>query len=252
MNFKLSQVLQWARRVRDFLLGRAIKSDVAELDPLRKELDEVVEQLTVNASTQESITKQSRVQTTEIVRLRTALRDRHMKPIVRMSQTMTFDVTGADILFVLPYTRMNSERLAATGDAMVAVLKTVGPQFVARGFAADFVDQLSNATKALRDAVDQRSAQVSRRTGTTAAMDRDQARAVQLVRLIDALVRPAIEKDQELLAAWENVIQLRVSSSTKPASAPVTTSAAPALAPAPTATAPTTSAEVAQSQKSAA
>ena len=199
-------ILQWARRVRDFLMEHEPKSELAEMVTLRQELDDVVTQLTANAAAQEAITKQSRVQTTEIRRLRTNLRDGHLKPIVSMSRTMKLEINGSEITFVLPGPSIESERLAAAADAMVTALKVVGPQFVARGFAANFVEQLSNATKALREAIDERSAQVAKRTGTTAAVMRDGVRAVQLVRVIDPLVRPVIQGDPELVATWDNIV----------------------------------------------
>lgn len=182
MNTKLTWVLQWARRLRDFLVAHEPKSEVAELAALRKDLDDSIEQLTNGAATQEAITKQSRVQTMEIKRLRSALRDGNMKPIVRMSRTMKLVINNTEITFVLPDTNVDSERLAAAGDAMVTALNVVGPQFVARGFAPNFVEQLTNAVKALRVAIDQRSAQVAKRTGTTAAMQDEGDGCVQLVR----------------------------------------------------------------------
>jgi len=208
MDWKKTQVLQWGRRIRDFLFGYDLKSDIAELPALRKELDDAVGQLTAGAAAQEAMTKQARVQTTEINRLRHTLREKHLKPIVRMSRTMELDINGTQITFVLPHRKAMSERVATAADGMVTALKTVGPQFVARGFAPTFVEQLSAATKALRDAIDQRAAQVSRRVGTTAAMERDATRVIQLVRVIDTLVRPVIESDPEVLAAWENVMAL--------------------------------------------
>lgn len=143
-----------------------------------------------DAAAQEAITRQSRVQTTEIKRLRNALREGRLKPIVRMSRTM------------------RAERLASTSDAMVKAFNVVGPEFIARGFASNFVEQLSTATKALRDAVDHRSAQVAKRTGTTAKMQAHTNRLTQLVGVIDTLVRPVIQHNPELLAAWENVVIL--------------------------------------------
>lgn len=208
MNKKQTQVLPWARRVRDFLVEHDLKSDVAELIALRQELDGALGQLTVGAAAQEAITKQSLVQTTEINRLRKTLRDGHLKPIIRMSRTMKLEIAGTDQTFVLPHFRVDSETLASKADAMVTALNVVGPQFIARGFAANFVEQLSNATKALRAAIDQRSAQLSRRTGTTAAVGQEAARVVQLVRVIDTLVRTVIQNDPELLAAWNNVVAL--------------------------------------------
>lgn len=208
MTRSLTLILQWARRVRDFLVEHDLRSDLAELTPLRQELDDVVGKLTANAAAQETLTKQSRVQTTEIRRLRNNLRNVHLKPIVRMSRTMQLEINGTEITFALPRPSVDSERLAATGDAMVNALKVVGQKFIARGFASNFVEQLAAATKALRDAVDRRSAQVGQRAGTTAAMAKDGSRAVQLVRVIDPLVRPVIENDPELLATWENVVAL--------------------------------------------
>jgi hypothetical protein len=110
-----TQVLQWARRVRDFLIGHDVKSDLAELTTLRQELDDTLGQLTADAAAQEAVTKQSRVQTTEIKRLRKTLRDTHLKPIVRMSRTMELEINGSAITFVLPKPTVNSERLAAAG-----------------------------------------------------------------------------------------------------------------------------------------
>lgn len=203
-----TQIVLWARRVGGFLVDYDVKSDLAELTVLRQELDDVVGQLTANAAAQEAITKQSRVQTTEVRRLRRVLRDQHLKAIVLMSRTMELPIAGSDITFVVPHFRVNNERLAAAADAMVSALNEVGERFVAHGFAPNFVEQLSNATKALRDAIDQRSAQLAQRTATTAAIVSDVDRAFKLVRVIDPLVRSVIQNDPKLVAAWETVIAL--------------------------------------------
>jgi hypothetical protein len=131
-----------------------------------------------------------------------------MKPIVRMSRTMKLEINGTEITFVLPDPNVDSERLASAGDAMVTALNVLAPQFVARGFASNFVEQLTNAVKALRAAIDQRSGRVARRIGTTAAIQQEGDRAIQLVRVIDTLVRPVIKTDPELLAAWDNLLIL--------------------------------------------
>jgi hypothetical protein len=208
MNKAQTFILQWARRLRDFVVEHDLKSEIAELSALRQELDDAIGQLTTDAASQEAITKQARVQTTEIKRLRAELRDGHIKPIVRMSRTMQLEMNGSKITFVLPNFNVDNERLAQAADGMVKALNILGPQFVARGFAANFVEQLTNATKALRDAVDQRAGQVARRTGATAAMEGHENRIIQLVGVIDTLVRPVIRNDPELIAAWENLVAL--------------------------------------------
>ena len=208
MNKSQTQVLQWGRRVRGFLGETEIKSDVAELTTLTQELDDALGQLTTDAAAQEAIAKQSRVQTTEIEQLRQTLRDKHLKPIVRMSRTMQLQINGTDITFVVPGSKMDTERLAAHSDAMVNALRVVGPQFTARGFASNFVEQLSTTTKSLRDAIDQRAQQVSQRIGMTAAMLAHETRVIRIVRVIDPIVRPAIQNSPDLLAAWDNLLAL--------------------------------------------
>lgn len=88
MNNKLTWILQWARRRRDFLVAHEPKNVVAERASLRMELDDPIEQLTGRAATHEAITKQSGVQTRRSKRLRSGLRDGKMRPIVRMIRTM--------------------------------------------------------------------------------------------------------------------------------------------------------------------
>jgi hypothetical protein len=175
MNKIQMQVLAWARRLRDFLVGHDIKSDLAELTALRQELDEALAQLTTDAAAQEQITKQSRVATTEVKRLRHVLRDGHLKPIVRMSRTMKLEMNGSEVMFASSPFGVNSERLAAAADVMSTALTVLGLQFIAKGLASNFVEQLRNASKALRDAIDQRAGHFARRTGTTGVMQ-DRAR----------------------------------------------------------------------------
>jgi hypothetical protein len=131
-------ILQWGRRVRDFLFEHNIKSDFAALTALRDELNEVVEQLTSGAAAQDALTKQSRVQTEEIARVRDTLQNARLKPIVLMSRMMALEIEGTNITFAVPNHTIDSERLAAMSEAMVTALKVLGPQFVARGFAPDF------------------------------------------------------------------------------------------------------------------
>lgn len=200
---------------RDFLAGHDLESDFAQLDALRAELDAALGQLTENAAAQEALTKQSQVQTIEIRRLRSTLRNAQLKPIVLMSRTMNLEINGTGITFTLPNHTANGEVLAAASDAMVNALEVLGPHFVARGFAANFVEQMRATTKAFRAAIDERSSQVARRVGITAALDRDAIHLTRLVRVIDTLIRPVIQSNAELLAAWENVVALPRSSKSK-------------------------------------
>jgi hypothetical protein len=104
--------------------------------------------------------------------------------------------------------RVNDEHLTAAAEAMVGALKGLGHHFVARGFAPNFVEQVQNATTALRDAIDLRAAQLGQRAGTTASIGSDADRALKLVRVIEPLVRPVIQRDPELVVTWETLVAL--------------------------------------------
>jgi hypothetical protein len=101
------------RRARDVLVAYEPKSHLGALALLRKELNDAIGQRTGSAADREAITKQSRVQTIEIKRLRSALGDGNMKPIVRMSRTMKLELNGKEITFVLSDPNVDIERLAA-------------------------------------------------------------------------------------------------------------------------------------------
>ena len=60
MDWRKAQVMQWGRRIRDFLFGYDLKSNIAELPTLRQELDDALEQLTSGAAAQDAITRQAR------------------------------------------------------------------------------------------------------------------------------------------------------------------------------------------------
>jgi hypothetical protein len=90
------------RRVGDVLVAHEPKSDVAELEALRQDPEDAITQLTNGAAAQEPMTKPSPVHPMEIKRLRSALRDGNMKPIVRMSRTMKLVINDAEMTFVLP------------------------------------------------------------------------------------------------------------------------------------------------------
>ena len=154
MNTFQTQVLSCARRVRDFVAGLDVKRDPAELTVAWQELDESRAHLIGDASAQEAITMQSRVQTTELRRLRLAFRDGELQPIDRMNRMMKLEINGTEITSVLPSFGMNSERLATATDAMATALSLFGLQFVAKGLASNFVEALSKAKKVLRAATE--------------------------------------------------------------------------------------------------
>jgi len=96
MNTKQRRVRRSVRRARDVLVAHEAKNDVAELAVLRKDLNDAIDESTNGAAAQKAIAKQSPVHTMEIKRLRRALRDRNMRPIVRMSGTIKLVINNTE------------------------------------------------------------------------------------------------------------------------------------------------------------
>ncbi|HEV8236272.1 MAG TPA: hypothetical protein VGP84_16790 [Gemmatimonadaceae bacterium] len=77
-----ARVSSWACRVRGFFAEHDVNSDLAELTGVWREQQETLGQLTADATRVEAITTQSCVQTTEVKRLRLALSESQLEPIV--------------------------------------------------------------------------------------------------------------------------------------------------------------------------
>lgn len=61
MNKLQTFILQWAHRLRDFVVEHDPKSGIAELPALRQDLCDPIAKLATNAAAQEHITTQARV-----------------------------------------------------------------------------------------------------------------------------------------------------------------------------------------------
>ena len=138
-----TRMLSWACRVRDFVVEHDVSGDLAELTGVSHDHDETLGQLTADATAAEAITTQSCVQTTEVKRLRLALSEGQLEPIVWTTHSIKREINGDEIAVVLPPCLANSEGWSATSnamvttsDAMATALTVLGLQFVARGLAS--------------------------------------------------------------------------------------------------------------------
>src|SRR5689334_22589130 len=96
-----TRVPPWACRVRDFVVERDANSDLAELTGVRHDHDETLGQLTADATAAEAITTQSCLQTTEVKRLRLALSESQLEPIVWTTRSIKREISSDEIAFVL-------------------------------------------------------------------------------------------------------------------------------------------------------
>jgi len=157
MNKTQTRVLSCGSRVRDFVVEHDVNSDLAELTGAWREHHETLGQLTADAAAPRAITTQSCGQTTDVKRLRRALRESQLESIGWTTRSMRLEISVDDIAFLLPAFGVNDESLSTVGDAMATVLTVLGLQFIAQGLASNFLELLRNATRVRRDAIDQRT-----------------------------------------------------------------------------------------------
>jgi hypothetical protein len=208
--------LESFQKVHEFLTQHQFADAPATLGAQATELDEVIEQLSAGSVDQEAGGRFARVHTESQRTLRNALLTEHLQPISRVAREV-FGATGMDRAFRLPRTgtRVNQTLLAAAG-AMAEAAQRERDVFLRHGLAQDFIERLRAAATTLAEARDAKTESARRRTTATAAMNDQLKRGRKAVRLLDAILKPRLARDPELLAAWRSAKHVR------PTTAPTT------------------------------
>ncbi|MCC6319007.1 MAG: hypothetical protein IT361_15110 [Gemmatimonadaceae bacterium] len=77
--------------------------------------------------------------------------------------------------------------------------------FVSIGFPEDFVEKLRRSAADLRVGIDARASDFGRRSASTAALRQQYARGRSVVRILDAMVSPHLERSPSKLAEWRTI-----------------------------------------------
>ncbi|HUF81706.1 MAG TPA: hypothetical protein VMN03_11260, partial [Burkholderiales bacterium] len=104
--------------------------------------------------------------------------------------------------------KVNQVLIAAAG-AMAEAAEKEKTMFVRHGLAENFVDALEAAAKALDEARQAQRDSGRRRVGATAAVQDQVRRGRKAVRLLDAILKPRLARDAQLLAAWRSAKRAR-------------------------------------------
>jgi hypothetical protein len=131
-----------------------------------------------------------------------------MAPIARIARDV-FGVPGMDKDLRMPKKSADNEALITAAGAMAEAAERESKVFVEHGLPADFVSQLKSATPALDQAIGARVASARRLTIATASTKELVKRGRHAVRLLDAILRPRLAKDPELLQGWDNVRRIK-------------------------------------------
>jgi hypothetical protein len=208
MRTSFKNRLQMFRRVRDLIQPMA--NDPAIAVPAR-ELDGVIERLTLHARQQDAHGRQSRHGTEIVLGLARTLREDLVRPVVLLARTIPADrwavnAPGARSLSSLR--RRDFEGLLATARGLHDAAIVHEQALVATGLPVGHLAKLVAGADALGAALDARQQQWLKRASSTAGAREESRRGMRIVRLVDSLVRPLIRTDAGMLAAWEQAQRL--------------------------------------------
>jgi hypothetical protein len=135
----------------------------------RKQLDDVVKQLSDYSVTQDSAARSSRGETARQHALHSALRRSYMRPIAKLAQLELRSVPEF-VAFTLPPTTTPPQRLVAAAYAMADAAEAHAQVFVDNGLPPTFIDDPRTAAAAVSASVAGRGQQQGRRAGATVGL----------------------------------------------------------------------------------
>ena len=218
MNGQQRNTYRCFRRVQEFLANQQITDSPAAYGKQLTELDSVVGQLSKETLDQEAGYRLTTAESARQRGLRDALWNSHMLPVSRVAREV-FGVTGMDKALRMPKRTAASESLVVAATAMAEAAESRSPVFVEHGLSQDFASQLRDAAAALDKSLGARDGTRRRRVTATAAVKDQLRRGQRAVRLLDAILKPKLSSNPDLLAAWNNVHKLK----------PVSSPAAPSI-----------------------
>jgi hypothetical protein len=211
----------------------------------RRQLDDVINQLTAFAATQDKSVVTGKAGTKQAKALRTALERDHMLKISRIA-AVDLPVKPELSALHMPKGKPTVAKLVAAARSMATTAQLYAATFVAAGMHADFIAQLNAAADAVADFESARKQNHAERGTATTGLKYLLAAGNRVVGAIDAFMKSALKDNPPLLEGWAQVKKSRkpaAKPSTPPAPVPIpgappvqpgsaTTAAAPATPPA--------------------
>jgi hypothetical protein len=189
-------------RVTTFLSGLPPGTIVGDIGKPLTELTGIVTQLAAHAAAQDTHTRLSKADTAALVTARRTLRVHHLQPIASAAAAILKSPSGYDKALVMPKGKVRSPALVTAATAMGAAAQPQAALFIQHGLAPDFLAALASAAAAVQAIVTSRAQNVGLRNGATKGVKTALSRGRVLVKMLNAIVTPAIEHDSVLLEAW--------------------------------------------------
>ena len=241
MNAKQQRVVQRFAQVQNFLDANKALIDPASVGSQRAVLATAITQISAYAQQQQSRGVET-VQAHSVASLRDSLRDSFMRPVATIALAKLPITPNLRSAFTLPGAKTNALTLITMAQTMVQAAEPYTQVFVDNGLKPSFLDDINQAIAGLHTAVTAADNSKVTSKGATSGIKDQLAAGKQAVKLLDAIVRPALANNKTLLAQWSTVRRTAGGPSlanpaplpnvlqpiTTPATAPSTASAAPA------------------------
>lgn len=193
-------VLASLRRSQQFLDAHVDVLDAVNKSS-RKQLDDVVTQLSDLSVAQESGTRASKGETARQRSLLLALRRNYMTPVAELAKLKLREVPEFAAL-MLPPSDSTAQRVVAAAYSMADAAGAHADILIGDGLPATFADDLRSAAAAVSDSLSDRGEHQGRRVGATAGLIAEDKRGRAMLRVLNALVMARIGSDPQLVAEW--------------------------------------------------
>ena len=208
MEGKQKQVMESYVRVKAFVDAHPLPEPFT-YGTARAKLDAVVERLRDYSATQVLGGQITKAEQTLQRALAHRLREHHMRPLVAIAQDEIADQPGIQHAMTIPKDTASVTRLVAAAEAMAGAVEQYQPVFVTAGRPKDFLEQLKEATAALRESVNEVATRTGTRVGARAGLAMEIRRGRRAVNRLHTVVKVAFEGDDEALAWWKNARRVR-------------------------------------------
>jgi hypothetical protein len=125
----------------------------------------------------------------------------NMEAISRTARSMSRRFPGMEEKFRLP-SRKDGQTWLAFGRAFATEAEPLAEEFVSRGLAPDFIDDLRARILAVEQSSDGRAKQTTNRIASTTGVGEAAEEGLAAVRELDAVVRNIYASNEAELAAW--------------------------------------------------
>jgi hypothetical protein len=198
-----TRILEMLFRVRQWILSHsAVFPEGSRGHELSQEIDIYAKNLDKNSTTQGIHTRGAKEKTALKRKADKALHTK-MEGINRTARSMERAVPGSEEKFRLPSNK-DGQTWLAFGRGFADEAETLAEEFVRRGMAPDFIDDLKARILAVEQFRDDRAKESFNRNASTTGVGDAAEKGLDAVREFDAIVRNVYADNPAELAGWES------------------------------------------------